>query len=67
MICECGAKMKVVRTVSKMRASFRYYKCPKCGAKLNTEERYTEKAKELMSEERKRMYHDKKLLQNDIK
>lgn len=67
MECKCGAKMKVVRTVSTQTASFRYYKCLNCGMEMNTEEKATPKAKEKMSKERKKIYYDKKLLQNDNK
>ena len=67
MICECGAKMKVVRTVSGKDATFRYYQCPNCNREKNSEEKVTQKSKEKMKAERNRRYKDKKMLQNDIK
>jgi len=67
MICECGAKMKVVRTVTTPAASFRYYRCLKCSREVNTEEKVTPKAKEKLNAARNKKYsNDKKMLQNDI-
>lgn len=67
MICECGAKMKCVRTVSGKNATFRYYQCLNCNRRKSSEEKFTPKAKEKMQAERNRLYKDKKVLQNDIK
>ena len=67
MICECGAKMKVVRTVSRKDATFRYYQCLNCNRRKSSEEKITPKAKEKMQAERNRQYKDKKLLQNEVK
>lgn len=67
MICECGEKMKCIRTVSRGDATFRYYKCLNCNRRKNSEERLTAKAKAKMSAQRKKIYYDKKLLQNDNK
>ena len=67
MICECGAKMKVVRTVSGKDATFRYYRCMNCNRRKSSEEKVTPKAKEKMQKERNKQYNDKKVLQNDIK
>ncbi len=67
MICECGAKMKVVRTVSGKDATFRYYRCPNCDRKKSSEEKVTQKAKEKLNAARNKKYaNDKKVLQNDI-
>ena len=68
MECKCGSRMKVVRTVTTPAASFRYYRCLKCGREVNTEEKTTPKAKEKMNAARNNKYkNDKKVLQNDIK
>lgn len=67
MICECGAKMKVVRTVSGKDATFRYYRCLNCNRRKSSEEKVTPKAKEKLNAARNKKYaNDKKVLQNDI-
>jgi hypothetical protein len=67
MICECGAKMKVVRTVSGKDATFRYYRCLNCNRRKSSEEKVTQKAKEKLNAARNKKYaNDKKVLQNDI-
>lgn len=67
MECKCGSRMKVVRTVTTPAASFRYYRCLKCGREVNTEEKATPRAKEKLNEARNKKYaNDKKMLQNDI-
>lgn len=67
MICECGTKMKVVRTVSGKDATFRYYRCLNCNRRKSSEEKVTLKAKEKMNAARNKKYaNDKKVLQNDI-